>query len=125
MSTTTAAASNGRRLELAPVKKFQKFCSTTRCGVRVCVYTQSMTTTQPNPTETETTKMNENLIPTNGEARGALYYTTLATGEMKHVLGNFQIDTDGRTVIARNLGGRNRYRFITVDQVIDFIPDTK
>ena len=26
-------------------KEFQKFCSTTRCGVRVCVYTQSMTTT--------------------------------------------------------------------------------
>lgn len=69
--------------------------------------------------------MNENLIPINGEARGALYYTTLATGEMKHVLGNFQIDTDGRTVIARNLGGHNRYRFITVDQIIDFVPDTK
>jgi len=25
-------------------KEFQKCCSTTRCGVRVCVYTQSMTT---------------------------------------------------------------------------------
>ena len=26
-------------------KEFQKFCSMTRCGVRVCVYTQGMTTT--------------------------------------------------------------------------------
>jgi hypothetical protein len=42
---------------------------------------------------------------------------------MKFVLGNFQLDADGVTIIARNLGGRNRFKFITVDQIIDFIPD--
>jgi hypothetical protein len=84
-----------------------------------------MTTTQPNPTETETTKMNENLIPMNGEVRGVLYYSSLSSGEILSKAGNFQIATDGRTVIARNLGGRNRWNFTTVGQVVDFTPATK
>jgi hypothetical protein len=83
--------------------------------------------TQPNPTQTEkeTTKMNENLIPMNGEVRGVLYYSSLSSGEILSKAGNFQIATDGRTVIARNLNGRNRWNFITVDQVIDFVPAAK
>jgi len=69
--------------------------------------------------------MNENLIPMNGEARGVVYYTSLSSGKISSKAGNFQIAADGRTVIARNLNGRNRWNFITVDQVIDFVPATK
>jgi hypothetical protein len=41
---------------------------------------------------------------------------------MKYKVGNFQLDANGVTIIARNLSGRNRFKFITVDQIIDFIP---
>ena len=68
-------------------------------------------------------KTNAHLITCNGESRGKLYYTTLNTYEMKFVLGNFQLDADGVTIIARNIGGHNRFKFITVDQIIDFEPD--
>jgi hypothetical protein len=77
-----------------------------------------------NNTATGETIMNTkaHLITHNGESRGKLYYTTLTTHEMKVKQGNFQLDADGVTIIARNLSGRNRFKFITVDQIIDFIP---
>ena len=69
--------------------------------------------------------MNENLIPINGEVRGVLYYSSLSSGEILSKAGNFQIHTDGHTVIARNLKGRNRWNFTTVNQVVDFKTATK
>ena len=68
-------------------------------------------------------KTNAHLITRNGESRGKLYYMTLNTYEMKVKQGNFQLDADAVTIIARNLSGRNRFKFITVDQIIDFEPD--
>ena len=69
--------------------------------------------------------MNENLIPINGEVRGVLYYSSLSSGEILSKAGNFQIAADGRTVVARNLNGRNRWKFVGVNQVVDFKPATK
>jgi len=66
--------------------------------------------------------MNARLINCNSENRGQLFYTTLDTYEMKTKDGNFQLDADSVTIIARNIGGRNRWKFITVDQIIDFVP---
>ena len=67
-------------------------------------------------------KTNAHLITRNGESRGELYYISLSSGEMKYKVGNFQLAANGVTIIARNLSSRNRFKFITVDQIIDFIP---
>lgn len=66
--------------------------------------------------------MNANLITRNGEVRGNLYYSSLYNGEMITKSGNFQLDRDGVTVICRNIRGRRRFNFITLDQIIDFVP---
>jgi hypothetical protein len=65
--------------------------------------------------------MSANLITRNGEIRGKLYYSSLSNGEMKTKAGNFQLGTDGLTVICRNIKGRNHFNFISVDQIIDFV----
>ena len=66
--------------------------------------------------------MSANLITRNGEIRGELYYSSLWNGVMMIKVGNFQLHTDGLTVICRNTKGRRRFNFITVDQIIDFVP---
>jgi len=66
--------------------------------------------------------MKSKMITRNDEVRGELYYSSLNNGEMKTKLGNFQLDRDGVTVICRNIRGRNYFKFIHVDQIIDFVP---
>lgn len=71
------------------------------------------------------TTNNVHLIPMNGEVRGKLVYESLTTGNLFTREGNFQLHTDGVHVVARKLNGRNRFLFVSVHQVFDFIPTEK
>lgn len=72
--------------------------------------------------KTNTTHNNAHLITANGETRGTIYYT-LHNGLLWSSVGNFQMAKDNVTIICRNIRGRNRFAFITVDQVVDFEPN--
>jgi hypothetical protein len=69
-------------------------------------------------------KTNNTHITANGETRGTITYT-LHNGDMWTTEGNFQLAQDNFTVVMRKIGGRNRFAFITTNQIIDFVPSAK
>ena len=71
-------------------KEFQKFCSTTRCGVRVCVYTQSMTTTNTTNIE-QTAKLYVAAFRRSETAKPGSIRHTGATAEMARIMRNAKL----------------------------------
>ena len=74
--------------------------------------------------KTNTTHNNAHLITANGETRGTITYT-LYNGDMWTNEGHFQLAPDNFTVVMRKIGGRNRFAFIYLNQIIDFVPSVK
>jgi hypothetical protein len=58
------------------------------------------------------------------ETRGTLCYMN-SDFAPKWVEGWFMLSLDGRTVIRRKVGGRNRYQFCSVVNVLGFSPHEK
>lgn len=65
---------------------------------------------------------NARLITNNGETRGTLTYIK---GDYTHKTVEGWFNLHGNTVVMRKIRGRNRYAFITVNQVLDFVPFVK
>lgn len=53
------------------------------------------------------------------EQRGELLYIT-PDGRAETAQGHFMLELDGRGVIHRKAGGRNHYRFCSIDAVVQF-----
>lgn len=57
--------------------------------------------------------------------RGTLHYMDNNGYYPKQMQGWFTLTTDGRTVLARKVRGRNVWQFASTEQVIDFWPHEK
>lgn len=54
------------------------------------------------------------------ERRGTITYTTADGINITTFHAWFMLSLDGRTVVARKIGGRNRWQFCSADAVLDF-----
>jgi hypothetical protein len=57
--------------------------------------------------------------------RGTLHYMAPDGYTTRQMQGWFMLSTDGRTVIARKVRGRNVWQFASTEQVINFNPYEK
>jgi len=61
---------------------------------------------------------------TYAEQRGELLHIT-PDGRAEATRGHFMLELDGQSVIYRKVGGRNRYRFCSIDAVVQFRKETQ
>lgn len=59
------------------------------------------------------------------ERRGTLTYLAPDGIEVRTTRGWFMRSLDGRTVVARKIGGRNRWQFCGIESVIEFREEVK
>lgn len=61
---------------------------------------------------------------TYAEQRGEITYIR-PDGTFRVVPGHFMLELDGQGIIHRKVGGRNRYRFCSLDAVVQFRKETR
>lgn len=73
--------------------------------------------------ENNTTHNNTHLIPTNGNARGTLYYTIGTNGRIYSKDGWFHRHiTNNELIIGRNFRGRRAIAVTRISNIVDFVP---
>jgi hypothetical protein len=55
--------------------------------------------------------------------KGTLHYMSVSGYYPEQMRGWFMLSTDGRTVLARKIKGRNVWQFADVNRVLDFSAD--